>query len=87
MTDYVMIRGDRLTVAKYMLEDDFIAELGSDRARLVLYVHEDKPTEITYGPTIDSLDIPKELISRLRELGIERLYDFQWEAYKSIING
>lgn len=38
-----MIRGDRLTVAKYMLEDEFIGELGSDRARMILYVHEDKP--------------------------------------------
>jgi DEAD/DEAH box helicase domain-containing protein len=82
-----MIRGDRLTVAKYMLEDDFIAELGSDRARMILYVHEDKPAEITYGPAVDALDLPREFINKLREFGIERLYSFQWEAYRSIING
>ncbi|WP_243675497.1 hypothetical protein [Vulcanisaeta distributa] len=62
-----MIRGgDRLTVAKYMLEDEFIGELGSDRARMILYVHEDKPSEPSYGPSIDSLKLPRELISRLR---------------------
>ncbi|ADN51039.1 DEAD/DEAH box helicase [Vulcanisaeta distributa] len=82
-----MIRGDRLTVAKYMLEDEFIGELGSDRARMILYVHEDKPSEPSYGPPIDSLDLPKELIDKLRSFGIDRLYDFQWEAYQSIING
>ncbi|MGC9152791.1 MAG: DEAD/DEAH box helicase [Vulcanisaeta sp.] len=82
-----MIKGDRLTVAKYMLEDEFISELGSDRARMILYVHEDKPSEISYGPSIDSLDLPKEFLNNLRELGVERLYDFQWLAYQSIVNG
>ncbi|WP_243678002.1 DEAD/DEAH box helicase [Vulcanisaeta distributa] len=83
-----MIRGgDRLVVAKYMLEDDFIGELGSDRARIILYVHEDKPSEPNYGPSVESLDLPRELINRLRDLGIDRLYDFQWESYQSIING
>jgi DEAD/DEAH box helicase domain-containing protein len=78
---------DRIKVAKYMLEDEFIGELGNDRARLILHVHEDKPSEVSYGPIIDSLDLPKELINELKSLGIDRLYDFQWRAYQSIING
>ncbi|MGC8606792.1 MAG: DEAD/DEAH box helicase [Vulcanisaeta sp.] len=82
-----MIRNDRLVVAKYMLEDEFIGELGSDRARIILYVHEDKPSEPSYGPSIDSLDLPRELTNRLKGIGIDRLYDFQWQAYQAIING
>ncbi|BDR91098.1 DEAD/DEAH box helicase [Vulcanisaeta souniana] len=82
-----MIRSDRLVVAKFMLEDEFIGELGSDRSRILLYVHEEKPVEPSYGPSVDSLDLPRELIGKLRGAGVDRLYEFQWDAYQAITGG
>lgn len=84
-----MIRSDRLVVAKFMLEDEFIGELGSDRSRILLYVHEEKPVEPSYGPSVDSLDLPRELIGKLRggAGGVDRLYEFQWDAYQAITGG
>ncbi|WP_084019945.1 DEAD/DEAH box helicase [Vulcanisaeta thermophila] len=82
-----MINSDRLTVVKYILSDDFIKELSGDRAHVILYVNEEKPVEVRMGPSVGELGLPKQLVDVLVSMGVERLYEFQWESYRSIVNG
>lgn len=85
--NFGVIDSNRLRVARYLMMDEFIGKLGSDRARMILYVNEEKPVELGMGPPVTELDLPKPLINELISRGIEKLYDFQWDSYRAILNG
>ena len=76
-----------LKVLKIAQQDVLIRDLIRDSKRTVLYIHEEKPVEIEWGPSVDVLDVPKELIQYLKAKGIQRLMKYQWESYKLIKEG
>ncbi|MEM4717344.1 MAG: DEAD/DEAH box helicase [Desulfurococcaceae archaeon] len=53
----------------------------------VLYEKIEESMEPEQGPLIYELDLPEPLIRVLERRGINRLYRFQYDAYKHILNG
>lgn len=53
----------------------------------IIYVKKEEIGEPEPGPFVEELDIPGFLIHNLLSRGIKRLYKFQWEAIKSILDG
>ena len=53
----------------------------------VLYERVEETSEPEPGPSIHELDLPELLLMVLEKRGIKRLYKFQYEAYRRILNG
>ncbi|MCC6054192.1 MAG: DEAD/DEAH box helicase, partial [Thermosphaera sp.] len=53
----------------------------------VLYERVEETSEPEPGPSIHELDLPELLLVVLEKRGIKRLYKFQYEAYRRILNG
>ena len=53
----------------------------------VIYEKIEEAAEPEEGPSIYSVDIPEQLLKVLEKRGISRLYKFQYEAYKHILDG
>lgn len=60
------------------------ASRGSPR---FIYVHEEVVREPEPGPRVEQVGLHEALVERLKDSGIERLYKFQYEAYKAITSG
>ncbi len=69
--------------------DRVIADIESRFRGLVkpAYIRKEEVGEPEPGPPIDDLDLPYLLKETLKARGIRRLYRFQWEAIKSILDG
>lgn len=52
----------------------------------ILHVYREEVGEPEKGPYVEELDFPKPVVDYLKARGIERLYKFQWEAIKSILD-
>ncbi len=57
-----------------------------DVARII-YSRREEIGDPEPGPFVDELDLPEQIINSLKRRGIYRLYKFQWEALKSILDG
>ncbi len=82
-----MINTRLLEIIKIVSKDPFLRELSSDERRHIVYIYEEKPAEIKWGPPVTELDLPSPLIDYLRSRGIERLMEYQWRAYTLIKSG
>ncbi len=67
--------------------DDYLRDLIKSKEVGIIHVYKEKTGEPEPGPFIDELDLPDPLKETLRRRGISRLYKFQWEAFKSILDG
>lgn len=82
-----MINTRLLEIIKIVSKDPFLRELSSDERRHIVYIYEEKPAEIKWGPPVTELDLPSPLIDYLQSRGIERLMEYQWRAYTLIKSG
>lgn len=78
-----MIIRDPIVLA---INDDLRDLLRSRRVGIV-HVYLERYGDPEPGPYVDETDLPDKLKEILRNNGIRRLYKFQWEAYKKIIEG
>ncbi len=53
----------------------------------IVYSRREEVGEPEKGPYIGEAGFPKQLVDALKKRGIHRLYKFQWEAIKSILDG
>jgi len=53
----------------------------------IIYVREEVVEEPELGPPVDQVGLNEALAERLKASGIERLYKFQYEAYRAIMSG
>ncbi len=53
----------------------------------IVYSRREETVEPEKGPSIEEAGLPKPLVDALHRRGIKRLYRFQWEAIKSILDG
>ena len=70
--------------------DDVLARLSKGlmaSGSRIIYVHEEVVEEPEPGPYVEQVGLDEALAERLKENGIERLYKFQYEAYKAISRG
>jgi DEAD/DEAH box helicase domain-containing protein len=67
------------------VNDELYRRLRSRNTRIT-YVYEEVVGEPEPGPRIEDLDLPEPLINALHKRGIDKLYRFQYEAYKHILN-
>ncbi len=52
----------------------------------IIYVHKEETGEPEYGPHIEDTGLPELVVKFLKSRGINRLYKFQWDAIKAILN-
>jgi len=76
-----------LEIIKLIAKDPFLREVASDKDRYIVYIYEEKPAEVKWGPEVGKLDLPEQVIEYLRSRGIERLIEYQWTAYNLIKSG
>ncbi len=69
------------------IRDEFIEKLSKDPNRKIVYIHTEHPSVPDYGCELEALDLPREIIEGLKRRGITRLYKFQEEAYRKILEG
>jgi len=75
------------------LSDPLVREIDSElKARYsgnvsVIYERIEETREPEPGPFVHDLELPDEVVRALIRRGIRRLYRFQYEAYKHILNG
>lgn len=76
------------------LKDPLVAEVNDELAARypesgvsILYEKVEETGEPEPGPSIWDVDLPAEVLGVLERRGIKRLYKFQYEAYKRILNG
>ncbi|ABN70584.1 DEAD/DEAH box helicase domain protein [Staphylothermus marinus F1] len=77
-----------------IIRDQLILSIDNDLRDLikardigVIYVYREETGEPEPGPSIEDIDLPEPLLEALKKRGIRRLYRFQYDAYKSILNG
>jgi len=74
---------------------DLISEVDAELRRVfgfgsgvrVIYSRVEEFSEPEPGPHVDELDLPRQVVEGLKRLGVERLYRFQWEAAKAVLDG
>ncbi|MCC6010896.1 MAG: DEAD/DEAH box helicase [Desulfurococcaceae archaeon] len=67
--------------------NEYLARACGTREVGVIYERVEMTGEPEPGPDIYSLDLPGPLIRVLEKRGIRRLYRFQYDAYREILNG
>ncbi len=82
-----MINTRLIEILKIVSRDPFLRDIANDKERYIVYVYEEKPAEIRWGPEVEQLDLPKTLIEHLKSRGIKRLMEYQWTAYNAIKSG
>ena len=53
----------------------------------LIYYYPEVSDEPSPGPRVDEIPVPREVAGSLARLGISRLYEFQWRAFKEISEG
>lgn len=67
--------------------DEYLTRVSGSSDVRVVYERIEEHGEPEPGPDIYSINLPRPLINVLERRGIKRLYKFQFEAYKKILNG
>lgn len=53
----------------------------------IVYVYREETGDPEKGPFIEEIDLPEPAVKYLKARGITRLYRFQWDAIKSVLEG
>jgi DEAD/DEAH box helicase domain-containing protein len=67
--------------------NDFLTTRYGGLGVQVVYERVEETREPEPGPSIDELSLPEPLKVALEKRGVKRLYKFQYDAYKRILNG
>jgi len=74
---------------------DLVYEVGAELRRVfgfgsgvrVVYSRVEEFSEPEPGPRVVELDLPRQVVEGLKRLGVVRLYRFQWEVAKTVLDG